>query len=78
MKNIEKLNGFVGVVDVFTVDCKQIIFIDCKKNEIEFTTSSTSNHIGGCDSNIEPLDEFIHNMSNIDFIDLLDEIDCAC
>ena len=80
MKDIEKLNGFVGVVDVYTISNQQINFIDCKNNTIEFTTKSKISYklFGPTESHIEPLDEFIKDMSNIDFIDLLDEIDCAC
>ena len=69
MKDIEKLNGFVGVVDVYTISNQQINFIDCKNNTIEFTTKSKISY---------NLFGPIKDMSNIDFIDLLDEIDCAC
>jgi hypothetical protein len=80
MSRLEKLNWFVGVVDVFTSDCKQINFIDCENGRIEFTTQNASweTIFPTIESHIEPLDEFINEMEEDDFFDLLDEIDCAC
>ena len=84
MKRLDKIkaidNEFVGVVDVFTLDCQQINFIDVENNIIEFTTSKSSccnpfNEIEGFSVDLE---DFIQTMDQADFIELLDEIDNAC
>ena len=84
MKRIDKIKSinseFIGVVDVFTQFNQQVNFIDVENNIIEFTTT-TSPHcspFNQVESFQEDLSEFIEGMEEDDFIELLNEIDCAC
>ena len=84
MKKLDRIKSindeFVGVVDIFTQDCKQINFIDVENNIIEFTTTTFSHcsPFNEIEQFEEDLSKFIEDMDEDDFIELLNEIDCAC